>query len=286
MKIKIKDLKPNPFRDMKNYPINEDKVKSLIKSIYQTGFWDNILARQNNGNIEIAYGHHRLIALQRNFKPEFIVNIPVKELDDSTMIRIMANENDESWGTNPKIIDETVRVTMAFLLKNPQIFPGKTGHGKKYIISGKDIVEFLDGNWNETRVYSSLERLGLIEKGSLDKEAVESMPRDKYARRFTSSAKKHKVTPEEQKRVAKRIVKNEEFSENAIEDAFLEEKYGKQEKRQEKERRFEDHLEKTTKKLNSLREDLKIILSYKDDIEPQFYQRQILFYSMMNTLKK
>jgi len=32
------------------------------------------------------------------------------------MIRIMANENDESWGTSPKIIDETVRVVRKYLL--------------------------------------------------------------------------------------------------------------------------------------------------------------------------
>ena len=68
MKVKIKDLKPNPFRDMKNYPINQEKIQSLTNSINETGFWDNILARKNNGNIEIAYGHHRLVVLKKLFK--------------------------------------------------------------------------------------------------------------------------------------------------------------------------------------------------------------------------
>jgi len=31
------------------------------------------------------------------------------------MIKIMANENDECWGTNPGIIVETVRVTYEYL---------------------------------------------------------------------------------------------------------------------------------------------------------------------------
>ena len=44
MKVRIKDLVSNPFRDIKNYPIDLKKVESLAKSITETGFWDNILA--------------------------------------------------------------------------------------------------------------------------------------------------------------------------------------------------------------------------------------------------
>ena len=50
MKIKIKDLTPNPFRDSEHYPIDQEKVESLKRSINKTGFWDNILAREKNGN--------------------------------------------------------------------------------------------------------------------------------------------------------------------------------------------------------------------------------------------
>ena len=70
MKVRLKDLNPNPFRDIKNYPISEEKVQSLVNSIHQIGFWDNILARKTNGRIEIAYGHHRHLALQKHFNTE------------------------------------------------------------------------------------------------------------------------------------------------------------------------------------------------------------------------
>ena len=53
MKVQIKQLEPNPYRDMNNYPMDEAKVKSLIGSIQQTGFWDNILARKKDGMIQI-----------------------------------------------------------------------------------------------------------------------------------------------------------------------------------------------------------------------------------------
>ena len=120
MKIKIKDLRPNPFRDMKNYPINEQKVESLVNSINQTGFWDNILARKENGQIQIAYGHHRLLALRKVMKGTDEVDIPIKSLDDANMLKIMANENMDEWKTNPAVIDETVKAAKKFLEEHPE----------------------------------------------------------------------------------------------------------------------------------------------------------------------
>src|SRR3990167_2465851 len=114
MKVQIKNLEPNPYRDMNNYPMDEAKVKSLIESIRQTGFWDNILSRKHGNKYQIAYGHHRLAAIREVFKSIDFVDIPVKELDDATMIKIMANENMEAWTALPRVIDETVRVTKQF----------------------------------------------------------------------------------------------------------------------------------------------------------------------------
>ena len=64
MKIKVNDLKPNPYRKMDQYPVNKEKIAALKASIAETTFWDNLLARKRNGHYQIAYGHHRLIALQ------------------------------------------------------------------------------------------------------------------------------------------------------------------------------------------------------------------------------
>lgn len=77
MKIKIKDLKPNPFRKVESYPVNELKVNILMASIEQIGFWDNILARQVDVGIQMAYGYHRLKALKRVYPTDFEVDIPV-----------------------------------------------------------------------------------------------------------------------------------------------------------------------------------------------------------------
>lgn len=299
MKVRIKDLEPNPFRDMKNYPINPEKIESLTTSINQTGFWDNILARKSNGKIQIAYGHHRLMVLKRDFKPDHIIDIPVKDLDDATMIRIMANENDESWAITPGIIDETVRVTYEYLknffslekrssqgrsatvfkeLPIPKWIKEDPENGYRMTPLVKQISNWLDGNWTERRIYYSLERLNLIEEGILDKEAIESMPTDKAAQKFVSAIKKTGLKDKEaQKKVAERIVKEEDFSEEGIRSEVFEEKYHMEEEAKDKEQirrqEFEYHLRQLTKKADSLYQDLINLLEYKDVLLSDYYQK-------------
>jgi len=55
MKLKLKDILPNPFRDFVTSPLKEEKLEGLKKSINDTGFWDNVLVRKNtDGKYECA----------------------------------------------------------------------------------------------------------------------------------------------------------------------------------------------------------------------------------------
>lgn len=136
-------------------------------------------------------------AAKSAIQPDHEIDIPVKELDGATMIRIMAHENDEQWRTTPKVIDETIRVTKKFLDEHPECIKTKkpkraksaAARGGTYTRSPEafQIAEFLGDNWGEHKVYDSLKRLDLIEEETLDKEAIESMPTDRAAQRFTSA---------------------------------------------------------------------------------------------------
>ena len=208
MQIKIKDLQPNPFRDIKNYPIDQEKVESLAKSINQTGFWDNILARKRDGRIEIAYGHHRLVALKKDFKPDHIVDIPVKDLDDATMIKIMANENMEQWELNPTIITETVKVTREFLFSHQEIVrrldrspqSETRSFDKSNAIGARVITRFLGPNWKLDWVSDALLRLRMVKKNELDKEAIESMPSPRAAKDFVEAVKMSSASKQTQRK--------------------------------------------------------------------------------------
>jgi hypothetical protein len=222
MKVKIKDLYPNPYRDMDNYPINRVKVDSLKASIKQTGFWDNIVAREKDGQIQIAYGHHRLTALREALPWDTEVDIPVKDLSDSTMIQIMANENMQEYSTSPATIDETVKVAKKFLEENPNELK-KYGEYQKGSVGANYVSRFL--NWPESRIHYSLQRLNLIESGTVSKAAINQLPTDNAARSFTKAATKWNLSTEEQEEVANEIVESGNMGYEQIEKKISEKKF-------------------------------------------------------------
>jgi hypothetical protein len=193
MKYKLKNIKPNPFRNIDNYPINKEKVAALRESIGHTGFWDNVVARANNGAAEIAYGHHRLAALKKEFGDNHEVDLIVKPFSDETMIKVMARENMEEWGSNAQIEMETVKaVVQAFAEGRIKLKPVKTGSrgspGKircapsfiarsatntdPLYYNTQTVAEFI--GWLEPsgeaqdKVATALNALELIEKGASD----------------------------------------------------------------------------------------------------------------------
>jgi hypothetical protein len=111
MILKLKDILPNPFRDLKSNPLIEEKIVSLKDSIDLTGFWDNVVVRKNkDGKYECAYGHHRIAAAIRAGLTE--ADFIVKKLDDAAMIQIMDNENRDTYGSTPASTMESVRAVV------------------------------------------------------------------------------------------------------------------------------------------------------------------------------
>jgi ParB-like chromosome segregation protein Spo0J len=222
MKIQIKDLYPNPYRDMDNYPISREKVEALKASIKQTGFWDNIVARNKDGKVQIAYGHHRLTALREALPWDTEVDIPIRDISDSTMIQIMANENMQEYATSPATIDETVKVAKKFLEDNPE----ELKKYQKYSLQNPTaigIATFL--NWVDRRVSASLDRLNLIESGTVSKAAINQLPTDNAARSFTKAAAKWELPIEDQERVVHQIKQSGNFGYEQIEKKIAEARF-------------------------------------------------------------
>ena len=128
MILKLKEVLPNPFRDLKANPLIEEKIEELVGSINLTGFWDNVVVRKNvNGKYELAYGHHRIAAAIRAGKTE--ADFIVKELNDAAMIQVMDSENRETYGSTPLSLIESVKAVVQSLAKGkipPFIMDSKT----------------------------------------------------------------------------------------------------------------------------------------------------------------
>lgn len=116
IELALNDVKPNPFRSISDYELDEEKVDALAESITGTGFWANVVVRENaNGDYEMAYGHHRLEAAKRVLGGDHIHQFPVADIPDHAMLQIMGNENSEDWGHTTKHTDLTVLAARSFL---------------------------------------------------------------------------------------------------------------------------------------------------------------------------
>lgn len=219
MKIKVADLEPNPFRKIKEYPIDRDKVEALKTSIKEKTFWDNILVRPHpnkEGKYQLAYGHHRYICLVELGIKE--IDVPIRELEDALLLQIMAEEN-LNWSTSTAVMTQTIFVAKEFLdaelqkYKNwdtsAEIIKGLFDNQKSYETSkgmgvGRNtLIKFLGGNWTGYKVEVSL---NIIKDKDLD-ESVKEIPTIGQARAFHESVRKYKTPKIAQKKIVNVIVK-------------------------------------------------------------------------------
>lgn len=134
MLFALKDIQANPFRKIERYPIRRDKIEALKESMATTGFWDNVVARVVNGKAQIAYGHHRLVALREKYPQTHEVELIIRDLTDEQMLQIMSRENMEEWGTSAVVEQETIRAWVeayaAGIVPVPPISADKTASSK------------------------------------------------------------------------------------------------------------------------------------------------------------
>jgi ParB-like nuclease domain len=112
-KIAVADILPNPHRDLKLNPVQDERVDELIESFERSGFWDNIIVREHptrEGKYQLAYGHNRLAALKHKRVVVDTITIPVVKLTDWEMYCTMVDENELSGKVTPQIALENVGV--------------------------------------------------------------------------------------------------------------------------------------------------------------------------------
>jgi hypothetical protein len=231
VKIKLIDLKTNPYRDLKKYPIKQERVDALKASIQQTGFWDNVLARPSGKQYELAYGHNRLVALQQLGIEE--IDIPIKDISDADMVRIMATENREQYDENQAILIETVQTVRDFLSRELAKYEvweeaeksfefvglfGKNNNPRASFAQVKSkgigiqtICDFLGGGWKQWKIQHALE---VINSTEINPEAIKEFQSTGMGVAFTKAIKeinrdsKKPVDFPEQMRLAEKLKEN------------------------------------------------------------------------------
>ncbi len=227
MKVKLRDIKPNPWRHIDHgYPIDPAKVLKLQQSIKRTGYWDNVVARNNKGKIELAYGHHRIEALRKEFDRNHEIDLIIRDIGDADMLKIMAAENDTMDTMSPAVINETVRAAHQFLKAHPEEMkklvrttPNK--HGRN--VMAPAVAEFL--SWKMNRVEEALASIHDIEAGVIDKEDYESIPSQTSAADFRQAVKKNNLPKDTRKTIVEKL-KSGEMGKQGIATEVMRHKLG------------------------------------------------------------
>jgi len=114
-KFKLKNIRPNPYRDLLRFPVQPEKVKALVRSIKATGFWPTLVGRVRGDKVEIPFGHNRLAALKEVYGPNYEIPITIEDRTDSDFIKMMELENAEEYGNDVSSTIQSVRsVVTAF----------------------------------------------------------------------------------------------------------------------------------------------------------------------------
>jgi flagellar biosynthesis GTPase FlhF len=257
---KIRDIQANPFRHIDRYPIREDKIAALRESLRTTGFWDNVVGRIGpDGRPQIAYGHHRREALRREYKPTDEVNLIIRDLPDDQMLKIMARENMEEWGSSAAVEHETVRAVVeaygegkialpkptlraAGVRYAPSFSPDSFARAHESGYTAQTVADFL--GWLEPsgkpqdKVHSALAALQFIEEGILRESDFAGLT-TKQAEAVVEQARRAKAANEararEQQQAAERARKEAEAAEKQRAEAEKQRREAEKEARAAKE---------------------------------------------------
>ena len=153
IKIKLKDLQPNPYKNQINGgKLNPEKIEKLKESINKDGFWAGLQCRKYDGVYQIPFGHHRVEAAKQVLGKDTAIEIPLLDLSEEQMVRMLANENAMQNEEYAIYQVDTVVMARNWLLScrpNRQPRQGKDSE----TISSYDISEFLGKkNWSPDKV--------------------------------------------------------------------------------------------------------------------------------------
>jgi|SRR5262245_2600627 len=112
--VRLSSIDPNPMRRLKEYPFNASKLEALQRSIKDVGLWEGIIGRRAGNRVQIAFGHHRKEAAERELGKNASVPVIVRDLSDQQMLQFMGRENLEDYNADFLVMLETWEAAVEF----------------------------------------------------------------------------------------------------------------------------------------------------------------------------
>ena len=228
MKIAIKDLEPNPFKNLEKYPIDKERVAKLKGSIEGLKFWKGLVCRPHptkEGKYQLAFGHHRIEVMKE--LGHTTISMTVLNYNDDEMLLAMAEENRDSGQSSDilnvveqakKRLDDEFRkyklikdlpIRLINLLAERN--QNSLANARRGV--GRDtILKYLNKNktkWTTDDIEFALSILN--NPDTIDEEAIVKFTVPYQAKEFKEAitSKKHLIPKKKQKEIADKVIKEQ-----------------------------------------------------------------------------
>lgn len=229
IKIKLKDISKNPFRNLEINPIRKEKVERLEKEIADHGHERKLRVRKKGDEYQLVDGHHYLEAMKNLHGENHEIEVTAGDYSDRLMHLNLVGADDPIWNHSIQDIDERVfeaRKELEGMKKeNPNEFrdfaqslfsQGKENKKKERVGIGAPLISaFL--KYPQKKVGFSLTRLNAIEEKIMNAHALYAFPNETSAMTFMQLARVQKIDLEEQDRIACQIIVDGRFGEKSME---------------------------------------------------------------------
>lgn len=127
MKIKISELKPNPFKkQIAKGKLDEDQVKRIMSNMKELGLMGALPVFKKGNNYHLINGHHRIEALKREFGKDYQVEVVVHNYSEEQVLRGMVIENLTQRANDFKEEVENIVTIKNYLKKHVAVQPLNT----------------------------------------------------------------------------------------------------------------------------------------------------------------
>lgn len=150
MKLKLKDINPNPFKKHINKgKLSEDTISKIISNMKELGLMGALPIFKRKEKYYLIAGHHRVEALKRVFGKDFQVEVTVHNYNDDQVMRGMVVENLTQRDSDLRETAENLAAIRDYLQKGSDSehfknkHTGKGGRGNEESGSIRHIHEWL-----------------------------------------------------------------------------------------------------------------------------------------------
>jgi hypothetical protein len=118
MKVKISQLKPNPFKkEINGGRLNKAQVDVIKANIKELGLMGSLAVFKKGNDYYLINGHHRTQALKETFGKDYQVEVVVHKYDDEQVMRGMVIENLTQRGNDFREVNENLVMVRNHLRK-------------------------------------------------------------------------------------------------------------------------------------------------------------------------